>query len=856
LLALFILGFMLDGFAAAPDASSVYLVKDGASPYRIVLEPSASPSEKHAAEELRKFFKACTGVDLPVADAEASVNAPMIVLGCGPVARKLGVDPSPALLGEQGYMMRTIPPHIVIAGTSAAGTLYGVYDFLENQLGVRWYAPEATKTPAGGDFREITGIKDLPLPHLDKTARPAFLWRHTSYAWPGGDADFRARQRDNDGTGGPDHPQGTQYTFDGTCHTYFNFISPDEFFDSHPEYFSEIDGVRRKSETQLCLTNPDVLEIVTQRMLERMAKDPRSRQHNFSIMDWYNGCQCAHCRAINEQYGTPGGTQYWFINQLAERTAKVYPEKLIGTLAYTYTADAPKGMKMHPNVAVWLCHIFPSCDTHPIATCPVEADYKRRAIEWSHICSHLYIWHYIVNFMHYYCPFPNFGALAADMRFYRDIGVEGVYLQGMSVEGGGGEFSLLRPYYAMKLLWDPGQDPDVLLRDFLQGYYGTACEPLFAYIKLLQTKVDTENIHTHMYMNPAQGYLTDDVLQQAMGLFDRAEAAVKDDADLLERVRVARIPLTYARVFPRNGYAIENDTLTWKGPFAPMPEVLDAITRMNAHGFTTVREMGADPTQLAMVRAALSLPFPLPSISNPLLVVNIAPFLGGRALVIQHRASGQSVTAYNVTRNLWFPFAGGEDTRIGGAFTTWGLFTPYDVVEKTDTSITLSVKGKGYTLRRTLTLSPTKPVLTIRAEVTNTTGKPAEVQLRGHIELDLGRLSETRVSFTNRAGERIEPDMARVLAGLRDGERYLDQEAPKGAWTFTGTKGLQVNESFDDASTASTWLYAYPADLNELEAEVYARTVTIDPGKSAVQEVTLEILSAPRPATSGKSALR
>jgi len=136
----------------------------------------------------------------------------------------------------------------------------------------------------------------------------------------------------------------------------------------------------------------------------------------------------------------------------------------------------------------------------------------------------LYIWHYNVKFMHYYCPFPNFGALAADMRFYRDIGVEGVYLQGMSVEGGGGEFSLLRPYYAMKLLWDTGQDADSLLRDFLQGYYGAAWESLFAYIKLLQTKVDTENIHTHMYMNPAQGYLTDDILQQAMGLFDRADA--------------------------------------------------------------------------------------------------------------------------------------------------------------------------------------------------------------------------------------------------------------------------------------------------------------------------------------------
>ena len=153
ILAAFMFASAPDGLAAEPVGTSAYLVKDGASPYRIVLEPSASPSERHAAEELRKFFNACTGIDLPVADAGTPVDAPMIVLGCGPVARKLGVDPSPALLGEQGYMMRTVPPHIVVAGTAAAGTLYGVYDFLEDQLGVRWYAPDTTHPPRSGISR-------------------------------------------------------------------------------------------------------------------------------------------------------------------------------------------------------------------------------------------------------------------------------------------------------------------------------------------------------------------------------------------------------------------------------------------------------------------------------------------------------------------------------------------------------------------------------------------------------------------------------------------------------------------------------------------------------------------------------
>ncbi|MCX5768825.1 MAG: DUF4838 domain-containing protein, partial [Candidatus Hydrogenedentes bacterium] len=320
---------------AVPTAHAApYLIQNGQSAYTIVIEPTTSNSEKHAAEELQAHMKACTGAELPIANQPPAAGSPMIVLGCGPVAKSLGVDPSAEQLGEQGYVIKTVPPHLVIAGTAAAGTLYGVYDFLENHLGVRWYAPGVTKTPA---------VESLALPQLDSLVRPAFLWRHTSYTRPGGDADFSARQRENAGSGGPDNPQGTQYSFDGTCHSYFNYVSPDEFFESHPEYFSEIGGVRRNNETQLCLTNPDVLDIVTERILKHMADMPGVRQHSFSQMDWYNYCQCPKCSAMNDQYGTVGGTQFWFVNQLAERTSKVYPDKLIGTLAYMFTEEAPKG---------------------------------------------------------------------------------------------------------------------------------------------------------------------------------------------------------------------------------------------------------------------------------------------------------------------------------------------------------------------------------------------------------------------------------------------------------------------------------------------------------------------------------
>ena len=817
------------------QGDAVELLKNVASQHVIVLNDDASGSEKFAAEELQNYFEICTGVKLPIVTGQPEGDRPMIVLGRGEIAKQLGVTPTDQQLGEQGFVFRTESPHIVIAGTASSGTLHGVRYFLENQLGVRWYAPGVTKTPK----RE-----NLTIEPTDQLVKTGFAWRDTSYAWPGSSAEFRSRRGENSGGGGKDHPLGEQYSFDGKCHSYYRYVSPDEFFDTHPEYFSLINGERIRQETQLCLTNPEVLDIVTERILKRMKECPHDRQYNFSQMDWYNCCQCPKCRAINEKYGTDGGTQYWFLNQLAERTSKVYPDKLIGTLAYMYTEEPPKGMKMHPNVAVWLCHMFPCCDSHSIESCPRNADYLRRAKKWSEICSHLYIWHYIVDFAHYYNPFPNFRAMSADMKFYQKIGAEGIFAQAMGHPGGGGEFSLLRAYYISELLKNPNQDPEAILRDFLDGYYGAAAEPIWQYITLLHDKVDKENIHMHLYTNPAQGYMTDEVLAQSEALFDKAEEAVKDDPELLERVRVARMLLVYAKIFPRNGYEIKGQFLHFRGPLATVAEAQEFAARMKRHGFQQIRERGGTPEELVKLAAVINMPHPILTLSNKQLRVDLLPLLGGRVLRIIDRKTGKCATAYNTTRNLLFPFCGGEESRAGGIFTidTGGSMDPAFPVVIAEDYVTLQSKiGLGFTMQRTIKLDPDRPIVSIELKMTNPGDKPKDATLRSHLSLDLGDVTKTRVKFTDRAGKMIDKDMIDIIAGLREGERYYRESCPAGDWTFTGTNGLQVTQRFDDNQVDFTWLYSYPSDLNELEVELWAKKVTLAPGESATLNHTLEV---------------
>ena len=401
----------------------------------------------------------------------------------------------------------------------------------------------------------------------------------------------------------------------------------------------------------------------------------------------------------------------------------------------------------------------------------------------------------------------------------------------------------------MKLLWNPDQNADGIMRDFLEGYYGPAWEPIYDYITLLQRKVDRDDIHMHLYTNPAQGYLPDEVLDRADALFDEAESRVKKDDELLERVRVARLPLTYARVFPRNGYTIQNGLLRFQGEIAKLPEVSDFLERLKKHGFNEIREMGGDPKQLSMWSMAFNTPMEVVTIANERLSAEIVPFLGGRILRIIDKESGQCATAWNTTRHLTFPFCGGEESRTGGTSFDMAAshFGQFVVREKSANAAQLELQLPGnMALSRSFRMSATAPVIEVETKVSNLGDMPREIQLRSHLELDLGALTETRVQFTSKNGNKIDKDTKGIIAGLRQGERYLDQNTPRGSWTFTGPKGVKVTQSFDDSQTDFAWVSAYPDYLNDLEAEVWAKPMTVGPKEDVVFSNRIEI-TAPGP---------
>jgi len=203
------------------------------------------------------------------------------------------------------------------------------------------------------------------------------------------------------------------------------------------------------------------------------------------------------------------------------------------------------------------------------------------------------------------------------------------------------------------------------------------------------------------------------------------------------------------------------------------------------------------------------------------------------------------VTAWDQRRNLFFPFAGGLEDRVGEGFNFMGWVEPgtASAITATGLKVTLNTMN-GYRLVRSYQLDQVEPILRVSTTLTNPGSSTLSARLRPHLELNLGDLSSTTFSFTARDGTVVDKGVDDVIAGMRQGEHFYDQSAPAGEWSFSGTKGLTVKYRFDDDAVEYTWLYAYPERDQELEMEVFAKAVELAPGESMTFDSEIEIRPA------------
>ena len=520
-----------------PPADFVVATRGAECSCTIVCESSA-PAVYTAAEELRVNVWKTTGVDLPIGG-----DAPRrIVLAERGVRTGAEQDAFEIRLDDDGTLR--------VTGGGPRGCLYGVYELLERFGGIRFYTSWCEKIPDLDRFAVPAGTRIAETPDFemrqplwyDVSAHPEFAARlrvnASAYA-PGGDA--------------PERFGGASYRFGGglkSCHTFNLLCSPDVYFDTHPEYFSLVDGKRKKERTQLCLTNPDVLEIVTSNVLARIRSDPGAKFYGVSQNDWYDYCECDACRAVDEEEGSHAGTMVRFVNAVAERVEREFPDVLIETLAYQYTRTPPKKTRLRHNVVPCLCTIeLDFARPIPDSPYPQNQAFRDDIVGWSGQTDRLYVWDYVTQFPHYPHAFANVGALQGNIRFFRDNGVKMLFEQGAR-EGHHAGFAELKAWLLAKWMWNADLDRGKLLDDFFSGYYGAGAPFVRIYFDELhrrQELVSRDPAHPLRIFDGVTGAPYDDAGFMAMAedLWNRAEEAVKDDPVRAYNVRMGHFSHRY-----------------------------------------------------------------------------------------------------------------------------------------------------------------------------------------------------------------------------------------------------------------------------------------------------------------------
>ena len=419
--------------------------------FTLVVQEGGAACVRNSADELVEYLEQATGGFC----IEEKASEHEIVIGVTDRDTD-AVRAAREQVELDGYTMLLDGGKLYITGSMDRGTMYGVYCFLEDYVGVRFLAADTTV---------IINQKSAEIPEgFTKLHNPSFEMRDTYWYDMRYKQDFANHSKDN---------------------SFYDSSTPVAEIGGGVGYagrfvhtFSLLMGSAHQGNVQPCLTDEEVYQTMLASVREWLDANPEATIISVSQNDsdpGKGGCNCTNCKAINDREGTEMGSLLTFINRIANDIKEDYPGVYVDTLAYRYTRKAPKNLRPADNVIIRLCSIE-CCFTHTLddATCSRNKEFCKDIEEWSAICDNLYIWDYTYNAETYFTFFPNFDVLHANVQFYKAHNVKGVFLEGQQVSVSG-EFAELRSYLLAKLLWDPDMTEEqyyAYMDEFMQYYYG------------------------------------------------------------------------------------------------------------------------------------------------------------------------------------------------------------------------------------------------------------------------------------------------------------------------------------------------------------------------------------------------
>lgn len=436
-----------------PVLPPLVIVRDGQANSTIIIAEGADERTQAAAATLAEYVKKSTGVLLPVLAEEQAGSSDGDPAGW--VRIYVGDAQAEPRLGEllqgmdgDGYVILPEDGRITVSGPTSWGTEYGVYAFLEKHVGVRWLMP-------GPDGEDVPQHATLSISREMIKEEPVFISRVFSplngTAYPAQAAWARKNRMHS------------RLSFH---HNIYSLFPPEEFGQSHPEFYPVRNGVpyipaaTLTNSWQPCFSEPGTVDVAVGKIIEFFANNPEADSFSLGVNDGKGYCETEpdhplYTGKINSVGVLDMSDIYYnWVNQVAEGVLAVYPDKWFGLLAYDSVMDPPS-FRLNSRVVPFITQ-----DRMAWIDAEVESGSKQVLEKWKQAADHIAWYDYIYG-NPYLLPRMYIRQMADNYAYAGEHGVLAHYAELYPNWGEGP-----KPWIAAKLQWNPDQDVDALLDEW------------------------------------------------------------------------------------------------------------------------------------------------------------------------------------------------------------------------------------------------------------------------------------------------------------------------------------------------------------------------------------------------------
>ena len=541
-------------FVAAGCERAIELAKDARTDYAVVVDRTAADEVRFVARDLSRVLQKVTGAEFPLVEEGDPALAGRRRIEVGTArGRKLAGERRCAALRHNGALAVSVGSDIALVGADTFGVVGAVYDFLQKQVGCRWWTPMDEQLPSAPTLT-LAPFETLVNPPLE--CRWLITLQNVTDRLRNGSL-FLLRNGFNT-NGEPQFPNlelpkgmkrfNTEFSpATRLVHTFQTFVPAHDkrdYFGKHPEWFAYSKGSKRRiDDRQLCFSNPDLRAEFTKNFLAAVGQKGGRGVYSITQED-YPGpfCECPDCLKLVEKYGSDGGPLYDYIAEVAPKLKAQYPDALLDIIAYhkEQTQHPPKGgFAGYPDNVVLTFAPIDDDQSKPMDH-PNNCGTLKDLEDWSKLVSRIWTWYYPQPYpIVMGAPYSGVRRAAKDLKLMIARGMTGAKYEHDVAREEGANFFDLHTWVFGRLFREPGADVEALVKEFCRGYYGAAADEVWRYWDELERMVAACPDYEEFCQAPQYAYTAENLLRWNR-ILDEAEAKVKDDPAMVQRVRECR----------------------------------------------------------------------------------------------------------------------------------------------------------------------------------------------------------------------------------------------------------------------------------------------------------------------------